>query len=263
MSTETNAMDSVPPFHSLQVGAVYKGQRIQHIFGAHNSFIVFSSEGDAWFKFESRGINVAVLKDHRKKLTLLITQAKAWIPPELVQPYVTALANHWADCLRNAKTPLPISMWDELAEEIKSQATDRAKSFYLVSAVLSAIACGAILGIAAYFAPSTEPNLIVALKTAFCGCCGSIASILFRTFTVSIDTYRTRASAFFQGFCRAVIGVFFGAFTYAAIQGGLILGLAKDNMMLIWAFSFIAGFSERLVPDAIEAAQNENTAKDP
>ena len=62
---------------------------------------------------------------------------------------------------------------------------------------------------------------------------------------------------FFVGLLKPMVGIAFAAFSFVAIEGGLLpISLDTPNRSAFYmAISFVAGFSERFVPDIINKAE--------
>lgn len=90
--------------------------------------------------------------------------------------------------------------------------------------------------------------------SAALGAVGSIVSIFIRVPRMA-DDFRNSSQEipFFVGLFKPMVGIAFAVFLFAAIQGGFVpiaVESGREGAFFI-AVSFIAGFSERLVPDII------------
>ena len=104
------------------------------------------------------------------------------------------------------------------------------------------------------------------LGPAVFGWLGSVASMVTR-----INSFRNVEDPITVGATRPLLGAAFGIFSYLALQSGIVtIGGANPKPELYLAIAFIAGFSERFVPDLIGqvedvagGAKAEATAADP
>jgi hypothetical protein len=89
------------------------------------------------------------------------------------------------------------------------------------------------------------------LGPAVFGWLGSVASMVTR-----INSFRTVENPITVGATRPLLGAAFGIFSYLALQSGIVtIGGADPNPELFIAVAFVAGFSERFVPDLISSVE--------
>jgi len=81
------------------------------------------------------------------------------------------------------------------------------------------------------------------------GVLGAMVSALQRNNKILIDPYGSILALYGESLSRLVIGIVFGLFVVILSYSELALAPFKDNLYAITCFSFIAGFSERFVPD--------------
>ena len=60
-----------------------------------------------------------------------------------------------------------------------------------------------------------------------------------------------------NGFTRILIGAIFGSLLILMQQSGVVLTFIGSNLLLLYAFSFGSGLSERYVPDLIRNLQKQ------
>jgi hypothetical protein len=107
-------------------------------------------------------------------------------------------------------------------------------------------------------------NLInVYANGAELGVLGAMISSLQRNNQLSVDPYN---SSIRDIYCvvatNLLIGLIFGGLVILIAESGVALTLIKDNEPAIMFFSFIAGFSERFVPDLIATVTDKAKAED-
>ena len=84
------------------------------------------------------------------------------------------------------------------------------------------------------------------------GWLGSVASIVTR-----INNFRNVANPLTVGATRPVLGSAFGIFTYLALTSGIVSFANELTPQFYLAVAFVAGFSERFVPDLISQFESE------
>jgi hypothetical protein len=115
----------------------------------------------------------------------------------------------------------------------------------LVLLVLLAIA-GLFAALAGY-SPLDEDSVAVAFGCAVAGALGACASVSWRVISYAV---------------RPVIGAIFGVAIYFALQSGLVS--SGDGTFYLFAFvAFVAGFSERLVPELVRRTSDQVAGGDP
>lgn len=102
--------------------------------------------------------------------------------------------------------------------------------------------------------------------SAVLGAVGSIVSVFIRVPRMS-DDFRSadQEIPFFVGLFKPMVGIAFAVFLFAAIEGGFVpiaIESGREGAFFI-AISFIAGFSERLVPDIIGKVEEEGALHHP
>lgn len=83
------------------------------------------------------------------------------------------------------------------------------------------------------------------------GMTGAMVSALQRNNESSIDPFASQVGVFAECISRLVIGAIFGCLVMALAQSELAMAPFKANMMALLVFGFVAGFSERFVPDIL------------
>jgi hypothetical protein len=111
------------------------------------------------------------------------------------------------------------------------------------------LAGGTILGL--------DPQSLIG--PAVFGWLGSVASMVTR-----INSFRTVDNPITVGVTRPLLGAAFGIFSYLALQSGIVtIGGTDPNPELYIAIAFIAGFSERFVPDLISSVEDVTGGRKP
>jgi hypothetical protein len=86
---------------------------------------------------------------------------------------------------------------------------------------------------------------------------GAWASILQRASRLELGPLETPAHLQFQGVTRILIGTTFGIVAVAAMNAGLLLSSATQSLWTTGIATFVAGFSERLIPELITRIESQ------
>jgi hypothetical protein len=81
---------------------------------------------------------------------------------------------------------------------------------------------------------------------------GSFVSVAHRFRSIPIERFSSGIYTVIAGVSRAILGAQFGALLVLFQKAGLLLSVAADHPYLLFAAAFVAGFSERLIPDVLE-----------
>jgi len=90
------------------------------------------------------------------------------------------------------------------------------------------------------------------------GWLGSAASIVTR-----INVFRKVENPFITGLTRPLLGAAFGIFVYLALNSGVITLAGEIGPAFYLTIAFVAGFSERFVPDLIATFDGREAPTDP
>ena len=143
----------------------------------------------------------------------------------------------------------------EVEREIQREAQRFARYRYLLygSIVAGSIMAGGLviaLAVSAGWitAPDTVRTVVLAAVT---GAAGAWASVLQRVWTLTLPADETPRELVLQGATRIIVGAIFSLAALAAIKAGWLFPNAATNQWSLGLVTFVAGFSERLVPDLV------------
>jgi len=77
-------------------------------------------------------------------------------------------------------------------------------------------------------------------------------SVSQRFRSIPIEPYSSGLYTSISAVTRAFFGALFGALFMLLHKGGVLLAFAADRLPLLYAAAFVAGFSERLMPEVLE-----------
>jgi hypothetical protein len=159
-----------------------------------------------------------------------------------------------------------LSHFAEIETELQLEAQRFARYRYLAYGSLMAggIIC---LGLTAAYAASegflngAESVQTIALAAA-AGAAGAWASILQRVWTLVLPANETPRHLMLQGATRIMVGSLFSVAALAAIKANLLLPAAAGTRWSLGLVTFVAGFSERLIPDLVSRLELQVAAKE-
>lgn len=93
------------------------------------------------------------------------------------------------------------------------------------------------------------------------GILGAMVSALQRNNKITIDPYGSILGLYSESISRLLIGTIFGLFVVICAKSELALAPFKENIYAIICFSFIAGFTERFVPDLMSTVTKSTDVK--
>jgi hypothetical protein len=119
---------------------------------------------------------------------------------------------------------------------------------YVVWAAVMTSVIAAVGVVLALRLPATRDFAVAAVI----GAIGALVSVMQRFRSIHIDRYSSSAYAAIAGMSRAVLGAIFGGLLILLNRADLVLNVASNRPFLLPAAAFIAGLTERLIPDLIE-----------
>jgi hypothetical protein len=112
------------------------------------------------------------------------------------------------------------------------------------------------------FAAMTRADSNTFLVSAIFGAAGAMISVSQRFQRIAAELYATRKFTAVGGAARVGYGAAFGALFMLFHDAGLVLQLDRGNNSLLYAAAFVAGFSERAIPELLQRLEghlNPNT----
>jgi hypothetical protein len=124
---------------------------------------------------------------------------------------------------------------------------------YFATAVVSVIITTAALGLAAYLIPVARDFLIASLI----GGVGGLISVSQRFRSIQVEPYTSRLFTQIGGGSRICFACIFGALFLLFQKAGILLSVATGQPFLMVAGAFVAGFSERAIPELLEQFERQ------
>jgi hypothetical protein len=151
----------------------------------------------------------------------------------------------------NDKTII-FEMLDKSEYFLKSRVTETARIWYLSSAsfIILFLVCMYIIYIS--FIGISNKNSFEFISCILSGAGGAYLSLIMNTKKITVNPSSGRVIHFFESITRLIIGMIGSFFVSLLVYSGIINPGAKDDLFInMLIFSFIAGFSERMVPNLI------------
>ncbi len=170
----------------------------------------------------------------------------------------TMLASALAIALEKEDNDDPELIFKDIERFIVSHISADLKIRLFFANLLTAISCVLIFFVLDL---CTSHKNVIFFLSAGSGVLGAIVSSIQRNNNIAIDHYGSIMSLYAESLSRLVIGIVFGLFIIFSAKSEIVLAPFKDNVYAIVCFAFIAGFSERFVPDLISKISKETEEK--
>lgn len=108
-----------------------------------------------------------------------------------------------------------------------------------------------------YVVSRVSGNIAEFLRASALGATGAVMSVVQRFQTIPIERYTSKLFTVIGGSSRVIYGAGFGALFLLFLKAGLILQIAADRSYLLAAAALLAGFSERAMPELLEALDRQ------
>lgn len=142
----------------------------------------------------------------------------------------------------------------ETNEYIKTKVAEGFHLHYWLSACSTlVVALASITLFGGFSRADTWPFLVGASS----GAVGAFASVLQRAYHLEIDRYSSPKLIWIRGSSRIFVGIIFGVILVGLQQADFFLSFAKTNVYGVIVFSFLAGISERYVPELLKKIEDQ------
>lgn len=234
---------------TYRVGDVTWGAEIGYIYGASRDAIVFRSK-DGTTQWELLGDSLSEIANlAHARHDALRSQMRASLPraawPDYEADLGIALFHALCEPMVDSASRHFLSVEGRMAED--SLQRGRRSYFYAGSAALAVVGILALLSFSLPLVPSAK-EFLQALGT---GSLGAWTSILQRGWRLPLVPFQTVGQFAFQGATRILLGAAFAFVTVLGVKAQLFLGFAAERPWALMAFAFLAGISERFVPELL------------
>lgn len=225
------------------------GRIITNIYCHTDKYVVYQSNGHLRFDGET------TVYDSDFEVQSLLEQTLALTPSDKVKKnkIFVSLSMGLVACLEGNTEQAQKAIKRTLYRLIKkSQQTGQL--FYLlgssvVGLIFTLIALAVVLNL-----DSKPQNLELIFFCITSGALGGIFSVMLNLKSIDVDNDSGQLYLISSGASRILISVVGAFFTFVAIKGGLILQLFDkvESNYTLYAFTFLAGFSEKFVPNKLK-----------
>jgi hypothetical protein len=170
------------------------------------------------------------------------------VSPKLAKKYNSHRAfgiRHWCRGDREAA----VQALDATFEMMHRAFTRRARLLYLSGTSLTIVCTSIAVGITEYFgATALKMWCLVWLF----GSLGAFVSVALRGQPPTLDVLEDRKATVAYGIVRTVVAMVFASLMYLLVLGGILVPeLARESTARLLVLAFVAGFSEKPVPEAV------------
>jgi len=231
-------------------GATATGNKLKEILHISDKSFVFLDDEDvlSWEYDDS------VCIDHDltiSQASTLISQTNNSIKSKKAKNFIyrqigTAISN----ALDSREKDDKIDFFKEIRSLINHKMQESLQITYFITGLLSALALGLLSWILYYFS-----NIQVYVLSFLLGTFGALVSVIHRFKDIKIYKFTSHLFIGISGFVRILLGSFFGIVFYLFVKAGLLMQIAASNEYALIGLSFVAGFSERMVPELIASIE--------
>jgi hypothetical protein len=169
-----------------------------------------------------------------------------------VKKYRCMIGAAIARMYENNDKSIIFEMLDKAEYFLKSRVTETARIWYLSSASLIILFLICMYIIYILFIGISSKNSFEFISCILTGAGGAYLSLIMNTKKITVNPSSGRVIHFFESITRLITGMIGSFFVSLLIYSGIINpGVKEDLFINMLIFSFIAGFSERMVPNLI------------
>lgn len=131
---------------------------------------------------------------------------------------------------------------------------------YAIASGLSFILLSLITYIIFQLSNNVSEELYLGLTSGIFGALGALVSVIQRSTGLTYSKVQTRNDAILHGLIRVFLGLIFGILLYIMLESNIILGFydGENKTHLTWLLAFLAGFSERLIPEVLNSIEKNH-----
>ena len=237
-------------------GTNSEGQTITQMVVKNPDIAVYFVKDEVGFFYE---YNISKFPNRAEAIAAsrsLASRARASVPNRQQRQAQRLIATAFFVTLTSGKPLKEVNYFSDAEQFIEIKSTESIQLKYVFAAIIfAALSIYPPILYSQYFGKTLIYHILVG---GCFGACGSLVSLLTRFRSVPIPKYSSWMHTTLNGFTRILIGTIFGAILILMQQSGVVLTFIGSNLLLLYAFSFGSGLSERYVPDIIQNLQKQN-----
>lgn len=192
------------------------------------------------------------------KFNDLYHKIKFYVPKKEQEHLIAQLGRALFLALCNVYKSEQLKYFNEIEMNITHRAFARSSFIYVLSAAILTTLLTILSGIFLDSKDLNINNLQISWICPLAGAIGALASTFERSSKLRIDPFSSNSHIILQGIIRIILGLLFGLIALILVKANILLGLAKENVWLLLSISLAAGFSERLIPEALRKFETQN-----
>ena len=240
----------------MKIGeACETGQIVKFVLGSSSKAAVYTTEDNCLrWKYRANGGDVPEdLTPAVHEFDTIMADIKRNLPKSVKQEAYVRLGKSLFVALNGNQYTEKV--YDDIRSFVERLARQKARTLYVGMCIVVAIAISVIAFIVAQFLDSDK--FIPYLYGGAFGAIGACISVMHRTNASDMDWRLSNIDLALQAVTRILLGYLFGVFFVMACMGDLVLGAIKSNMVALFVFSIISGFSERFIPELIQRLETK------
>jgi hypothetical protein len=234
------------------------GARIKDVLHLSEACAVYITEDDslAWHADDELCTDPA---SSAAEANELLTELKAAISTKsIVRRGIRILGGELARAFFQRGTNPTFDFFQRGREFIEARRRESLHIKYVVAAFLTTLLLASICVLVGRIAVVGREFYLAAVL----GAGGSFVSVAHRFRTIPIERFSSGSYTAIAGVSRAILGALFGSLLVLFQKAGLLLAVAADHVYLLYAAAFVAGFSERLIPDVLERLEKSVSGRE-
>jgi hypothetical protein len=184
---------------------------------------------------------------------------RSFMTPKQIKEYRSMIGAAIARMYENNTPSIIFEMLDRAEYFLKSRVTETARIWYLSSASLVILGLSALYIFLYSCGYLQERYLFKFVSSMITGAAGAYLSLIMNSRKIIVNPSSGKIIHFFESIMRLIIGMIGSFFVSLLVYSGIINpGIKGDIFTNMLIFSFIAGFSERMVPNLIHHFEGGN-----
>jgi hypothetical protein len=246
-----NSKIIIPEWDDYEEGSLDReGQEIEIIYSKLNTYCVYKIKNDDKIKWS---FDIQLCPNHSEAHALyseIKMRAKSMLSKKKEKHFEYLIISDLTKALSFDKKVQSKLLFSESINFLDTIQKEQSHFRYVFSGLIFTIIT--VLPAIGYLFFNGKDSIYNILVGCFFGSCGAFVSVLQRYKTIDVIKYSTWQYTTVSSISRILIGTIFGALLIISNKSGLILNIITNNFYLLYAFSFMCGFSERFFPELMQ-----------